>query len=377
MLSRLFSQRNNLLVYGSKATYLTLSQNSQLGKQLVNTNYLPKYTNNIDTLYRLNTVSAKPPAALWGAKANYSTTSRVLSNNSSNYSADSNSNDTTNSNYNGSTSDIFNTILFGSVMLTGVTAVGIGAAMIIGFEIEDYRNKKQWARLEKECVEKEKIKAKKIQYYKDRLTKEIQTPQLCKEAVEYDGTLIEYIDNVTIKLYKIARHTNKKNNYYSISLNHVKKQTPELCMYAVKEDWTMLRYVTIQTVELCVEAIKQNTDARKFIKHYTPEIYLQLIKCNPMLLNEVDLNMKTQQLCEIAVNLDPCALQYVPSIFQTKTMCINAVSKFDYLLNHIDSDILKSNYDEIMRAAKNSKQSICEQHCHIVPIIKHTGGTFF
>ena len=44
------------------------------------------------------------------------------------------------------------------------------------------------------------------------------------------------------------------------------KQTPEICMAAVRNNGNTLKFVYEQTYEICLEAIKQNRDALQFVR---------------------------------------------------------------------------------------------------------------
>lgn len=48
-------------------------------------------------------------------------------------------------------------------------------------------------------------------------------------------------------------------------LNLVDKQTPEICMVAVRQDGEALEYVRERTPEICIEAVKQNARALQFV----------------------------------------------------------------------------------------------------------------
>ena len=50
-----------------------------------------------------------------------------------------------------------------------------------------------------------------------------------------------------------------------MSLEYVEKQTPEICLAAVKQDGRALRYVKDQTPELCLAAVKQDERALQFV----------------------------------------------------------------------------------------------------------------
>ena len=50
-----------------------------------------------------------------------------------------------------------------------------------------------------------------------------------------------------------------------MSLEYVEKQTPEICLAAVKENGNALYYVKDQTPELCLAAVKQDERALQFV----------------------------------------------------------------------------------------------------------------
>ena len=47
---------------------------------------------------------------------------------------------------------------------------------------------------------------------------------------------------------------------------YVKKQTPEICLAAVKRNGYALAFVKEQTKEICLEAVKQNGYALRYVK---------------------------------------------------------------------------------------------------------------
>lgn len=48
--------------------------------------------------------------------------------------------------------------------------------------------------------------------------------------------------------------------------NLFEKQTPEICLLAVKKDWRALEFVEEQTSEICMVALEQNPEAIKYFK---------------------------------------------------------------------------------------------------------------
>ena len=56
------------------------------------------------------------------------------------------------------------------------------------------------------------------------------------------------------------------------ALSHIKNQTPEIVLSAVKQDGLTLQFVKKQTPDLCLLAVKQNGNALYYVKEQTPEI---------------------------------------------------------------------------------------------------------
>ena len=45
------------------------------------------------------------------------------------------------------------------------------------------------------------------------------------------------------------------------AIRHIKEQTPELCLAAVKQEGYAIRHITNKTHEICLEAVKQDSYA--------------------------------------------------------------------------------------------------------------------
>lgn len=58
------------------------------------------------------------------------------------------------------------------------------------------------------------------------------------------------------------------------ALIYVKKQTPMLCLEAVKKNGMSLQFVREQTDEICLEAVKQNEFALRYVKERTCAEYI-------------------------------------------------------------------------------------------------------
>ena len=58
------------------------------------------------------------------------------------------------------------------------------------------------------------------------------------------------------------------------TLKDVKKQTPKICLVAVKQDGSALRWVKKQTPKLCLAAVKNYSYALYYVeaRYKTPEI---------------------------------------------------------------------------------------------------------
>lgn len=71
----------------------------------------------------------------------------------------------------------------------------------------------------------------------------------------------------TIKYLRLGKDMrNKALATNGLSLQHIKEQTDEKCLIAVRQNGLALQYVKHQTKQIRDEAIKQNNDAIKMIK---------------------------------------------------------------------------------------------------------------
>ena len=142
-----------------------------------------------------------------------------------------------------------------------------------------------------------------------------QTPELCLEAVRTNGWELQYVREQTLEICLEA----VRNNGYA--LKFVQEQTPELCLEAVRNNGLTLRYVQEQTQEICLEAVRKNGWALEFVKEQTPEICLEAVRNNGWALQFVQ--EQTPEICLEAVRQSGRALKYVQE--QTPETCLEAV----------------------------------------------------
>lgn len=74
-------------------------------------------------------------------------------------------------------------------------------------------------------------------------------------------------------IYQLAKN--------GLLLQHVKNQTPEMCMVAVKQNVSALQFVKDQTYDICMEAIKKNWTALQYIKNPTIDLELEAVRRHP------------------------------------------------------------------------------------------------
>jgi hypothetical protein len=130
--------------------------------------------------------------------------------------------------------------------------------------------------LEPNSFEKIKALPKDSDYYMKKATsyvfnlkkvpKEFRTPELCKRAVELNGTNIEYVPNklITPELCKIAVADKARA---AIKYVPDKFKTPELYKYAVEQSGFNLKYVPdeLKTPELYKIAVENDKNAFKYV----------------------------------------------------------------------------------------------------------------
>ena len=102
---------------------------------------------------------------------------------------------------------------------------------------------------------------------------------------------------------------NDKHNKYSLML--CKIQTPEICKIAVQKSGQQLRFVRNQTPELCLAAVKRDGIALQYVHDKTPEICLAAVENDGMALEYV--KEQTLEICLAAMNSETSsfAIEYI------------------------------------------------------------------
>ncbi|WP_176072548.1 DUF4116 domain-containing protein, partial [Clostridioides difficile] len=68
---------------------------------------------------------------------------------------------------------------------------------------------------------------------------------------------------------------------------YIKKQSPEICIEAVKENGYALKYVEKQTSKICLEAVRKNGLALKYVEDQLDKICVEALKKNKLAIRYV------------------------------------------------------------------------------------------
>jgi len=151
------------------------------------------------------------------------------------------------------------------------------------------------------------------------LDKAEQTPEICLEAVCYDGMVLE----------------------------RVKIQTPDICLAAVKQSPAALQFVREQTPDICLAAVIKNGVTLQFVREQTPDICMAAVIQNGLALQFV--REQTPDICMAAVTQTEHALKFVKE--QTHELCLRAVQKDVLCVNYVRADLLtKAIYEPLFQA---------------------------
>lgn len=133
----------------------------------------------------------------------------------------------------------------------------------------------------------------------------------------------------------------------------------------VKKNWTFLKHVKDQTEELCLEAIRQNSNALQYVKCQTHKMCIEAVRQNPHAIALV--TYKSPSLCMEAIIQDPQCLQYVPSYLQTNDICMEALKKDGNTLKYIENQTvqmciksLETSGGQTFTLIKNKTDVICK-----------------
>jgi hypothetical protein len=185
-----------------------------------------------------------------------------------------------------------------------------------------------------------------------------------KKLVSIDGLYIEHIP----KNHRLCRIAILENPLAIQYLNE-KEQTAELCSYSIKDNFKALKYIKnkkfkedyikngtledcilndatylvdipkeYQTLTMCLNAVYSNHLMFKYVSIQTPEMCKYAIFREPMLLEYVQDEFKTKELCDLAISLDKNAEKFA------KVLIDEAKNTELYYINRLSIDGLGLQY---------------------------------
>ena len=93
-----------------------------------------------------------------------------------------------------------------------------------------------------------------------------------------------------------------------------------------KNPWAFIHVPNhLKTQEMCEIAVNRNPDALLYVPDHlkTQEMCERAVEQDPWMIEDVPDKYKTQEMCVRAVGKDPDVLQYVPDYFVTEDMLVN------------------------------------------------------
>ena len=173
--------------------------------------------------------------------------------------------------------------------------------------------------------------------FKD-VPKKFISSKMCMKAIECNGVLLEFVPEGLVN--KEMCITAVKNNGIAIQFVDDQFMDQEICDIAIKESMDAFPFIPPRFMNkaLCTDAFNYNTDYLQYIpkKYHTASMIATALEKNGSLLKDVDDELKTPELCEIAVGNDIMAVQYVPksmfSIDLASKALEGAISKSNELL---------------------------------------------
>ena len=139
-----------------------------------------------------------------------------------------------------------------------------------------------------------------------------QTPEICLAAVRADGWAIMYVAEQTNEIALVAVKEN------GLALEYVNNKTYECCLSAVKETGHAIKYVPEPSEEIWLEAINSRPEAILYNKNPTKEMCRTAIIGDWNLL--YDLPVQYPEICVFAANINEnaldCIRKWTPEIEQ-------------------------------------------------------------
>jgi len=94
----------------------------------------------------------------------------------------------------------------------------------------------------------------------------------------------------------------------------------------------------------------------QFFKTIKKEMWIELIKKNDMMLQYVPIDLKTAELCEIAVKTNGFILNFVPIKLRTFQLCVIAVKNNGFALSYVPKELITRELCEV--AIKQNKHAL-------------------
>ena len=177
----------------------------------------------------------------------------------------------------------------------------------------------------------------------------------CKE---YDEVLNKFTDTnyVFDKYLEKIGYVQYLNCSYWESLNNVKEQTNEICLEAIKQDYTNYNFVKNKSYEFNLLAIKQNGSILQFIDKdmQKEDLCLEAVKYNGLNLKHINEKMQTEEICLEALKENTHAFQYIKN--KSESMCLKAVKINGLILEYIQPEM--QTYQICLEAFKQNKDAI-------------------
>lgn len=173
------------------------------------------------------------------------------------------------------------------------------------------------------------------------LLMEYMSYDLCIDAIKMDYTMMQYIDNPSPKLIEEAIKIEpgvvnyiKNDNTFDIS-DDANKNVVDL--EQLEQDGLLLKNVpkNKQTEEMCITAINQNPNAYYYVRIRTPTVLLTAVKKNPWLIEEMSRSEQTEEMCLEAVSRAGATLMHIYDSIKNDKICITAVKQLHFAMFYV------------------------------------------
>ena len=157
-----------------------------------------------------------------------------------------------------------------------------------------------------------------------------QTIECCLVAVKQNGLAIRFIQNPTHEVCESAINQNP------LALQFIENQTNELCMLAVKKNGLALKFVEIMKSDIAYTAVKQNYEAMKYAYIFSPAFIKTIIPTFGLALEFLPAQYQTNELCMSAVKNNGMALEFVHT--KTKEIIEEALKSNPEVVQFVNLD---------------------------------------